>query len=1806
MATDVDFLFPAKGAEPRPDAGPDVDFLFPQKAAGAPTEPTTFGKGVRAGVLQTRALGHGAAAAGAVALGADEFAQDRIDEYQRLMEEAGAFAPDVAKVEDIGTLGEFFSWSAYHLGEQVPNIAGFALSGGMGALVGKLAAKKIVKGLTEEQIRSVARKSAAGTMFGFAAAQEGGGIFGEQIEAELPLEPGAAIVGGAIAGMFEVLPAYTVARAFGFGKEFTSRFWQNVMALPRKQRALALGGLIGTQEAGTEVMQELVALTARDVVDENYEMLGPEGRSRMLNAAAGGLLVGGTVGAGTGVVARQGQPPQEKSGLDEIGQTEGREATPEAATDEPFEPAFGRVRDTYVDMTEQPPPGRAELLFSGPAAIGEQMGALGVSGAEVLESGPFLPQPIQFDFIGGERGPAEVVDEMPPSAQQLAESQQELPFGQTQRVPYQPAMGGAMVIGADGTMDFAKDGDERLISVPTEEQQLRTAMRGLGNMPYRRPGVIQEVTAYRPRVESGVKVQTEEAEIAQPEAAKMRKAKWKYVPTAPKKAVTAEEADAMEQADAAVGERMREMGIELEGLAPARRKRLFQLLEKQEMGEISTGEAALLDKLLAVGARESEVKRRQMTDAERQQLEADVADGVRVEDALEQKRQGVGIPVAQAQAVADQWAKAFPKAPEVVVVPPEAYAQMPALTLQQSAESGAAGSWHPRFPDYVWVFPANAKSKAGVARTIAHESLAHHGLRRLLGDAELRRVLKLVDRDLDTRGIRKAYDTNWENTRAKWEAAGASAEQAQLEADLMVAEEYIADMASKPLKEVPLLKRIIAVVRQALRKIFPGIKFTDTEVQMMLADVGRVFRGQLIGKYSGSNSTIDTVLDDIGSLTEEGISADEVSGWKRNVRDYGTLWKTKGGRWFLTPLQMAEKFGLRPIADYVTNVERWWNTKSKIVVTASDTVDRWNKLGKGGAERVSKALMEISIDSDVEGRKFTDLEVVTKLNALGLSPEEQAMYGEITATFDQLMGRLEAGLIYDAVRKSIQGDPRAFIEAWNAVPEEDIVGRIEAAEQFVGGEAMTGVAARVNEIQQDFHKLRARNYFPRMRFGKYVVWAKATGEGAVDEYGKSVPVGRPGYFATWESYADQRADFQKMKEELRGQPYEVRMSKLDDKEFSFLGMPPMLEETIANELDPPLTPQQRQALKDIFIRVSPGRTFLRHLLKRRNVAGFSQDTMRVYASYMLNAANHIARVEHHTDMSMALGELGTLKNAVRGETYDEWQQRRRDAGVAPTVDDTQLMELSNYWNKHFDYIMNPGNDLAGWRAMGFMFYLGFSVKSAAVNLTQVPMVTYPYLASKYGDGKAVKAISKAYRDVLNHVRGKGGLTPAHAQMIERAKEEGFIDESGPTELAGISESPTLMRMMPGETRSRMLNKVSYYGTFLFRGAEMYNRRVAFEAALNLAEQNGLEGEAAFQAAKDAVQATQFEYAKWNRPEFMRGKKSVFFLFWQYMQHASYLAFGGKGKGTAMRLWMMLLMMAGIQGLPFAENIMDLYDALLKKVGGKRSSVREDIRELVKELGGHPDLAMHGVSRYLGMGPLSLFGALGFPAPAWTDVSGSLSMGRGIPGIEQMTESTRDVDHKLLSTMVEMAGPVVGVGYNFLRAAFDTNPDTWKRFERTLPLAFKHASQAARWSTGEGQKDAARAVIYDPFDSLENANKAWATIGAKMLGFQPTDLSREYELRRAINEARQYYTVRRALLMQQYGFAVLDGDREAKADARKAIKAYNQEVPHPKLRINGQELQKSIMERRRRRGRSERREPPERRFRGLGREIEALY
>lgn len=1059
-------------------------------------------------------------------------------------------------------------------------------------------------------------------------------------------------------------------------------------------------------------------------------------------------------------------------------------------------------------------------------------------------------------------------------------------------------------------------------------------------------------------------------------------------------------------------------------------------------------------------------------------------------------------------------------------------------------------------------------------RVLVHEIIAHYGLRAFLDPTELQTILKEV----------LAYRTK--EIRANAESRGElgkfdSTFKSSVKLSLFDAEEFIAgkmeqawikwkagdkdwmrdDLWEKP-GERSFLDRMIAFFRRIFRRM--GLKtgpdkWTDPEIVSLLKDTAMFLSGKLGGRNTaGIDAHWRTSV--MRSVIGPRPLADAIP----NMNSFGEVWGAKLATLFLTPLQVAERYETPGASTYVDLTQKWWARKRDLTVDSVNIAEDWQRLPKRETNKFAAALFEINEKSETLGRRLTEAEVAQVMQENNVGKTTAALYPRLDKTFRDMLDKLQRGLEFNALMEHTQDRPKAekLLALWK---------QQDHAEFFAQSKIILGnleVGGRLTEIQNEFDILRSKNYFPHMRFGRYAVYVRAKEDltrdgrdfkGPRSREDGSKRDGQVVHFETFENFNERKNRLPDLVKEFPSRLYDVGVGIVSDAEFTFLGMPPSLYEALHAKLN--LTEEQTERLKELYFTRSPGRAFLKHLVKRKGIEGFSQDALRVYATYMMNAANHIARVEYHRDMGNSLAEL-------------------RDAG-SKSGDVAGL--IRDYFAKHFDYIMNPENDWASLRALGFLWYLGFNVKSALVNLTQIPMVAYPYLASVYGDARSAGALTKAYGTVVRVLKGQSVLDEAAQMDLNRAIREGVIDQAQATELAAIAETPVLQRLLPQGRGEKLLRDFSYYGSFLFRHGERFNRHVAFIAARELALQKGLRGEDVFLAARKAVQTTMFEYSKWNRPTFMRGKKSAFFLFWNYMQHLNYLAWGGEGKGTAFRIWAMLLMTAGLQGLPFAEDILDLLDFGSTKakelLGSKdpQTDLRLELREFASLLTDNPDRIMHGLSREYGLGPLHLLELLGVPVPG-VDTSGSLSAGRVIPGVQMLTEPSRNPDQQLGQAVMDGLGPIAGIGYNLWKALSARDPDTWKVWERAMPTAMKSASQAVRrWDRGEESFRGGGAVAkFDPHNWEHRAE-----VVANAFGFQPARVGQRYEERSLQEGMKQYWLSRRALVLENYAYAWLTKDPEAMADARSAVGRFNSEAIAPQLKISVDTLQGSLQQRLRR-------------------------
>lgn len=1101
-----------------------------------------------------------------------------------------------------------------------------------------------------------------------------------------------------------------------------------------------------------------------------------------------------------------------------------------------------------------------------------------------------------------------------------------------------------------------------------------------------------------------------------------------------------------------------------------------------------------------------------------------------------------------------------------------------------------------------------------VIKNLLHEMIGHFGLRALLPTRHWDAVMRayaVYNREkiaaVERRGASEAG-------RAMREAGDID------EANILSADEAIAyeamDSFTGEVKEpyrVTFLESVVTTVRSWFRwlishlppklqnRVFKYLPFTNADVRKLLRDTAIALREK-------NQPYVDTTRR--GRVHIMAVKEREVM--ERSHESLTSVWLARSSGMFLQPLQHAERYNLPYVADYIRAVQRWWARKSSLQNEPVKLAERWSSdLNKAESKDLSDGLLKLTGISDELATAVSD--PVKRKEALaearenilrGLSPKAQEIFKQVEISMNQTLDRLERGLIAQMIRRYVSDMPveekarvtQELTEAYfNSRKSE------ESAKTF--GDLLKknlrewDIIAKLNAISAEMNSMRERFYFPYMRFGRYAVWVRAKSDTVFggkkykgygkDKAGNEVR-GQMIHFSTWETYRDQQEEIKALEKEFKNAGADVKIGAgwVSDQEFTMLGMPPALYEELKTGLD--LNDEQKNMLKEIYYTKSPGQRFLANMVKRRGVRGFSQDALRVYAAYMMNAASHIARIEHGQDLDE---NVSNIRKSASGSGSTA-------AGI-----------VAEYWQKHYHYLMNPENDWAGLRALGFMWYLGFNVKSAFVNLTQVPMVAYPYLSARFGDAASIAALQRGYKNAFTMAKG-GALpgSPTLEQAINWGIEEGFLDESLATVLAGFSESSVLQRLVPESNAQRLINNANYYGSAMFRVVEKFNRFTTFLAARELALQKGMTEEQARVEAKEAVQSTMFEYAKWNRATYMRGPRSVFFLFWSYMQGLAYLMAGGKGKNTAMRTWVMMLLAAGLQGVPFAENVLDLLDwsrKELKELFGSEdpyTDTRLELRKFASTIVGNPDMLLHGWSKNYGLGPIHLLSLAGVPVPH-VDTSGSMSAGRWLPGTDKLLGGERDPDKKFGQLMVDVLGPVAGIGYGLFSALNDNNPDTWKVWERAMPAAIKAGSQWMRRSErgAEEFRGGGAVAEFDPTNPEDRVS-----LVLNMIGFQPTKVGEAYEVLGSKERLRRYWTSRQAMVMENWAYAMRSKDPELIADAKEDMWKFNEEAPDPKLRLTPEKIRRSMKARARRIAQREAGLPYEKGFRRLYEEIDQIY
>jgi len=930
--------------------------------------------------------------------------------------------------------------------------------------------------------------------------------------------------------------------------------------------------------------------------------------------------------------------------------------------------------------------------------------------------------------------------------------------------------------------------------------------------------------------------------------------------------------------------------------------------------------------------------------------------------------------------------------------------------------------------------------------------------------------------------------------------------------------------------------------------------------------------------------------------------------------------QTRLDRWYkwmagLDQLLKANPYFL-PLRNYFAGVQQMHNEESKIQDAALRIAKRWRSLGDQG-ERLA------AMFDDVANMRYRTPDEIRR----GI--ERHPTADELRALVAKHKLDAEGVKVFDQVRRAFDG----FLELIKA-------NAFAAAQRIVTDP--NALAAKLSEIQAEIDSLRARPYFPLMRFGLYYVMKKDA-------------AGRVIHFETfdapfhWQTLSKQKSAFKKLNA-AKAVGERVDMGKLPESASSFVGLPSMLLETIKTTLN--LSGPQIDALEHIQLMQSPALNFKR-MMKSDYVPGYSLDFKRAFARYFFHGARYYARTKY-----------GHGLNA--------------NIQAAKDVPHNKANMIADYMGDHLqNTILDAKGDFGIFKGGIFIWALGYMPAAATMNLLQTPTVTFSHLAAKFGgfglgNTRALKAIVKAAVDVRNFYKRQSydNMTGFQFEALSYGIKTGRVSETQAPELAGISAGNDLLQGIGGNAAQRGWTAFMEKGAFMFEMAEQFNRRVAFRAALDLAMkypnskavreatqlykaefeslQVAATGRRAYTPAEAAaittavhtVDQTQFIYARYARPRIMRGRlPGTLFVFKKYLQ--SMLFWMGQNKSDALPQYLMVMaLLGGLSGGPGYEDLRDLLRAFSKWFFGKDFNLDRKTRELVLAFFDgklDPDLVLHGLAR------------VGFGVPALLDLMGSTvgQPGRGLttqiahqpsdptgrganvpfPVLDRhralsmgpllgfspgalMSAEGRDTHREVAEQVQKASGAVFGLGFNiFYALSSEHSWSDFKKYERAVPRALGSLSKSYRAYSegrerGRGGPNSAPTIV--PYD-VRDPEQMMEVIFMGM-GYQPLRQQSRWDNILAKVEVEKFYDGRRTGLLAAYDEA-RSGQNPAEIDkVVSSIQRFNAELPDfaRGMSIDADTIRTSMENRARTRSLRELGLPTQKRKIGISQEIDRLY
>lgn len=541
------------------------------------------------------------------------------------------------------------------------------------------------------------------------------------------------------------------------------------------------------------------------------------------------------------------------------------------------------------------------------------------------------------------------------------------------------------------------------------------------------------------------------------------------------------------------------------------------------------------------------------------------------------------------------------------------------------------------------------------------------------------------------------------------------------------------------------------------------------------------------------------------------------------------------------------------------------------------------------------------------------------------------------------------------------------------------------------------------------------------------------------------------------------------------------------------------------------------------------------------------------------AANPTARKEEIADAQRAYEQYAYMYNETNpggGKPRRANQFYNEAANTVSFLDGNKNVDESDF---------GSGPMVSRIRAATSMMQLGGSVATGALNLLSLVTNGVPYLSSYnpktgfgggFAVGNVVSAMSMAGKQV-----GAPGVTSREANTAEfydkvstdkalqtkygiNAREAAFIAQEIRDGAMIPAQSNALVGTARGRTTSGFAQKFLDGWMWTFNVTEQASRRTLGLASYRLefarkiaAGSSEADADAAARTfAVKALQYTMGEYSVLNRPPAWRSGIQSFMYMYKVFPTTSVQMFMNLSRNGKIGMIAGIVLLSGISGLPFAEDLEDLADTLAQRLRitgwqGARFETAKFIDNILP-----------------GMSPALLKGFVNEYVPA--DIAGRTSLGNLLPGTDILlagSDPARGLG-EIFGPAPSMLIGTAGFAADLLSLPFSSTTSI-EDVAREAPITMLRAlgDTSAYLQTG---------AVVDRRGYVVSDQMTAGTVLARALGFYPAVAAKQYEMIRSAKRMTDYQREIATGFRSAWIKATMRGDRDRAREIEAAVADWN--------------------------------------------------